>query len=71
MCYLLLFLFIVATLWLGIAVVQHSSDVTISYQWNKHPMSLTLTSTTLLVAAIAGVIGLFITFSLLKFIFKL
>ena len=71
MRYLLLFIFIVAAFWLGISAVQHSSDVTISYQWNDNPMSVSLTSTTLLIIGILGLIGLYITFSILKFIFGL
>jgi len=69
MRYLLLFLFIVAAFWLGITAVQHSSDITISYQWDNNPMSVSLTSTTLLIAGILGLIGLYIVFSVLKFIF--
>lgn len=62
---------IVGAFWLGIYAVQHSSDVTINYQWNNNPMSVSLTSTTLLIASILGVIGLYILFSLSKFLFGL
>ena len=69
MRYLLLFLFIVGAFWLGISAVQHSSDITINYQWNDNPMSISLTSTTLLIVGILGIIGLYLLFGLLKFIF--
>ena len=71
MRYLLLFLFIVGTFWLGISAVQHSSDVTINYQWNSNPMSVSLTSTTLLIVGILGILTLYFLFSLLRFIFGL
>ena len=68
---LIFFMLIVGAFWLGIYAVQHSSDVTINYQWNNNPMSASLTSTTLLIASILGVIGLYILFSLSKFLFGL
>jgi len=71
MRYLIFFILIVAAFWLGIYAVQHSSDVTINYQWNENPMSVSLTSTTLLITSILGVIGLYILFSLSKFLFGL
>ncbi|MEH6455387.1 MAG: heme biosynthesis HemY N-terminal domain-containing protein [Cocleimonas sp.] len=71
MRYLLLFLFIVAAFWIGISAVQHSSDITINYQWNDNPMSVSLTSTTLLIVGILGALGLYIFFTVLKFIFGL
>ncbi len=71
MRYLLLFSFIVGTFWLGITAVQHSSDITINYQWDENPMSVSLTSTTLLIVSILGVLLLYIFFSILKFIFGL
>ncbi len=71
MRYLLLFLFIVGAFWLGIFAVQHSSDITVNYQWNDNPMSISLTSTTMLIVGILGILGLYIFFSLLKFIFGL
>jgi len=71
MRYLLLFLFIVGIFWLGISAVQDSSDITINYQWNDNPMSVSLTSTTMLIVGILGILGLYIFFSLLKFIFGL
>ena len=71
MRYLLLFLFIIGAFWLGISAVQHSSDITINYQWDNNPMSISLTSTTLLIAGILGILSLYIIFSLLKFIFGL
>jgi len=71
MRYVLLFLCIVGTFWLGVSAVQHSSDITINYQWNDNPMSVSLTSTTMLIVGILGILGLYIFFSLLKFIFGL
>jgi len=71
MRYLILFLIIVGTFWLGISAVQHSSDITINYQWNDNPMSVSLTSTTMLIVGILGILGLTILFSILKFIFGL
>ena len=71
MKYLLLFILIVGAFWLGIYAVQHSSDVTINYQWNNNPMSVSLTSTTLLITSILGIFGLYILFSTLKFLFGL
>lgn len=71
MRYLLLFLFIVGSFWLGISAVQHSSDITINYQWNEHPMSISLTSTTMLIVVILSVIGLYLLFGLLRFVFGL
>ncbi len=71
MKYIMFFILIVAAFWLGIFAVQHSSDVTINYQWDKNPMSVSLTSTTLLIASIVGLISLYILFSLSKFLFGL
>ncbi len=71
MRYILLFLFIVGAFWLGISAVQHSSDITINYQWNANPMSVSLTSTTLLIVGVLGILALYIFFSLLKFVFGL
>ena len=71
MRYLFLFLIIVAAAWLGISAVQHSSDITINYQWNDHPMSVSLTSTTLLFAGIAGILILYFCVSVLKLVFGL
>ena len=71
MKYLLLFILIVGSFWLGIYAVQHSSDVTINYQWDNNPMSVSLTSTTLLIASIVGIFSLYILFSTLKFLFGL
>jgi len=71
MRYLLLFLFIVGAFWLGIYVVQHSSDITINYFWNDNPMSVSLTSTTLLIVGILGILCLYVLFSLLKFLLGL
>ena len=71
MRYLLLFLFIIGAFWLAITAVQHSSDISVNYQWNDNPMSVSLTSTTMLIVGILGVLGLYIIFSLLKFIFGL
>ncbi len=71
MRYILIFLAIVAAFWLGIYAVDHSSDIVIKYQWNENPMSVTLTSTTLLIAGLLSLIGLYVFFSLLKFFFGL
>ena len=71
MRYILIFLAIIGAFWLGIYAVDHSSDIVIKYQWNKNPMSLTLTSTTLLIAGLLGLIGLYLFFSILKFFFGL
>ena len=71
MKYLMFFILIVAAFWLGIFAVQHSSDVTINYQWDTNPMSVSLTSTTLLIASIVGLISLYILFSVSKFLFGL
>jgi len=71
MRYLLLFLFIVGAIWFGISVVQHSSDITINYQWNDNPMSVSLTSTTLLIVCLLGILCLYVLFSVLKFLFGL
>jgi HemY protein len=71
MRYFFIFLAIVGAFWLGIYAVDHSSDIIIKYQWNENPMSVTLTSTTLLIAGVLGLVGLYIFFSLLKFFFGL
>lgn len=71
MRYIFLFAAIVGAFWLGIYAVEHSSDIVIKYQWNSNPMSVTLTSTTLLIAALLGLIGLYLFFSILKFFFGL
>ncbi|HIP95377.1 MAG TPA: heme biosynthesis protein HemY, partial [Leucothrix sp.] len=71
MRYVLIFLAIVAAFWLGIYVVDHSSDIKIIYQWNDNPMSAKLTSTTLLIFGLLGLIGFYISFSLIKFFFGL
>lgn len=69
MRYLLLFVFIVGAFWLGITAVQNSSDITINYVWNDNPMSVSLTSTTMLIVGILGIFSLYIIFSVLKFVF--
>ena len=71
MRYFILFCLIVGMFWLGIFAVQHSSDLTINYQWNDNPMSVSLTSTTLLIVGILGLLALYIIFSFLKFVFGL
>lgn len=71
MRYFIIFLMIVAAFWLGIYAVEHSSDVTIKYQWNNNPMSVSLTSTTLLIIGIVGIIGLYVFFTILKFLLGL
>jgi len=71
MRYLLMFCLIIGAFWLAIFAVQHSSDITINYQWNDNPMSISLTSTTLLIVSIIGFIGLYLALGVLKFIFGL
>jgi HemY protein len=71
MRYFLIFLAIVGAFWLGVYAVDHSSDIVIKYQWNESPMSVTLTSTTLLIASVFGLVGLYLFFSILKFFFGL
>ena len=71
MRYILIFLAIAGAFWLGIYAVEHSSDIVIKYQWNENPMSVTLTSTTLLIAGVLGLVGLYLFFSILKFFFGL
>jgi HemY protein len=71
MRYLFIFFAIVGAFWLGIYAVDHSSDIVIKYQWDENPMSVTLTSTTLLVAGLLGLVGLYLFFSILKFFFGL
>ena len=69
MKYILFFVLIVGGFWLGIYAVQHSSEITINYQWNEEPLSASFTSTTLLVVGILSILGLYLFFGLLKFIF--
>lgn len=71
MRYFLMFCLIVGSFWLAIFAVQNSSDITINYQWNDNPMSVSLTSTTMLIVGILGLIGLYILLGILKFIFGL
>ncbi|MCK5664585.1 MAG: heme biosynthesis protein HemY, partial [Thiotrichaceae bacterium] len=71
MRYILIFLAIAGAFWLGIYAVEHSSDIVIKYQWNENPMSVTLTSTTLLIAGVLGLVGLYLFFSIFKFFFGL
>ncbi len=71
MRYLFIFFAIIGAFWLGIYAVDHSSDIVIKYQWNDNPMSVTLTSTTLLIAGVLGLVGLYLFFSILKFFFGL
>jgi len=54
MRYFLMFCLIVGSFWLAIFAVQNSSDITINYQWNDNPMSVSLTSTTMLIVGILG-----------------
>jgi len=69
MRYFFIFAAIVGAFWLGIYAVEHSQDITIKYLWDENPMSVSLTSTTLLFSAILGLIGLYVLFALLKAIF--
>ncbi len=62
-----MFCFIVGAFWFAIFAVQHSSDVTINYQWNDNPMSISLTSTTLLIVGLLALIALYILFIVLRF----
>ncbi len=71
MRYFLMFCFIVGAFWLAIFAVQNSADITINYQWNDNPMSVSLTSTTLLIVGIVGLVGLYFLLSILKFIFSI
>lgn len=71
MRYLTLFALIVGAFWLGIYAVEHSSEVVIEYKWNDHPMKAIVTSTTLLIASVVGVVGFYIFFTVLKFLLGL
>lgn len=71
MRYFFIFAAIVAAFWLGIYAVEHSQDITIKYQWNNNPMSVSLTSTTLLFSSILGLIGLYLLFTIIKTLFGL
>ncbi len=71
MRYIFIFFAIVGAFWLGIYAVEHSSDIVIKYQWNENPLSVTLTSTTLLIVGVLGLVGLYLFFSILKFFFGL
>ncbi len=66
------YLFIIATIlaafWLGSYAFEHSQDVTIT--WGDS-MRITLTSTTLLIATVLGLIGLYLLVAILKAIFGL
>jgi len=66
------YLFIIATIigafWLGSYAFEHAQDVTIT--WGDS-MSITLTSTTLLIAAVLGLIGLYLLVTILKALFGL
>lgn len=62
-----MFCFIVGAFWFAIFAVQHSSDVTINYQWNDNPMSISLTSTTLLIVGLLALVALYILFIVLRF----
>lgn len=66
MRYFLLFAAIIGAFWLGIYAVEHSQDVTIKYQWNDNPMSISLTSTTLLFSSVLGLVGLYLLFTVIK-----
>lgn len=67
MRYFFMFCFIVGAFWFAIFAVQHSSDVTINYQWNDNPMSISLTSTTLLIVGLLALVALYILFIVLRF----
>jgi HemY protein len=66
------YLFIIATIigafWLGSYAFEHAQDVTIT--WGDS-MSITLTSTTLLIATVLGLIGLYLLVTILKALFGL
>lgn len=71
MRYVVLFFITVAICWFGLYAVQHSSDITISYQWDESPMSIRLTSTTLLIIAVVAFLTVYCLIALLKFLFGL
>lgn len=71
MRYFFLFILIIVTCWLGIYALQHSSTITITYQWNKELWEAELASTTILITGILGLIGLYLFFALIKFLFNL
>jgi len=71
MRYFLFFIFIVAAFGLSIFAIENSSELTINYQWEDNPMSMSLTSTTLLIAGIISLIAFYIIVSFLRFIFGL
>lgn len=71
MRYIFLFLLIVGAFWFGVYAVEHSSDVSIKFQWNENPISVSLTSTTLLIAAVLSLVGMYLLVTLLKFLFGL
>ena len=69
MRYFLLFIFIITAVWLAISAFQNSSDIVINYQWNGNPLSAELTSTTLIMVGILSILALYLSFTILKFIF--
>lgn len=68
MRYFLLFFLIIGVAWVFVTAVQHSSDVTITYLWDDSPMSVTLTSTTLLIITTLALVALYFIFNFLRFI---
>lgn len=68
MRYFLLFFLIIGIAWVFVTAIQHSSDITITYLWNDSPMSVTLTSTTLLIITALALIALYFIFNFLRFL---
>ncbi len=68
MRYLFIIVAIIGAFWLGSYAFEHSQDVTITWgDW----MSITLTSTTLLIATVLGLVGLYLLVALIKALFGL
>ena len=71
MRYFLLFCVVAIVSWLAISAIEHSSDLVINYQWDDNPMSVSLTSTTLIIIGVLGLIGLYIILNIFKFLLGL
>jgi len=71
MRYFLSFFLIIGLCWLGIYAFQHSSTITIAYQWNNSLWEAEFSSTTLLIAGLLGVFGLLLCFTLIKYLLDL
>ena len=68
MRYIIIISMIIAAFWLGSYAFEHVQDVTIT--WGDK-ISITLTSTTLLIATVLGLIGLYLLVTFLKALFGL